>query len=147
MSKMTVSAKPNPLTLPPSALAEYQEWLTAIKQRVASTRLRVALAANSTLISLYYELGAQIVDREAQAQRGSGFIDAFSKDLRQTFPDIGGFSPKTLGYCRAFFSFYCAPVIWQQAVAKLPEVPWIGVEGCYCAAIKTISKSSSPCAI
>lgn len=120
-----------PITLPPSVLAEYQAWLTAIKQRLASTRLRVALAANSELIALYYELGARIVDREAQAQWGSGFIDAFSKDLQQTFPEIGGFSSKNLRYCRAFFRFYCDPAIWQQAVAKLlltPDMPCIGVD-------------------
>ena len=104
---------------PLSALADYQHWLSTIKQRVVSARLRVALAANSELITLYYEIGARIVEREAHAQWGSGFIDAFSKDLRQAFPDIGGFSSKNLRYCRAFFRFYCAPAIWQQAVAKL----------------------------
>lgn len=119
---------PPPLTLQPSALAEYQEWRTAIKQRVVSARLRVALAANSELIAFYYELGAQIVDREAQAQWGSGFIDAFSKDLQQTFPEIGGFSSENLRYCRAFFRFYCHPAIWQQAVAKLTNTPWVGVD-------------------
>ena len=104
---------------PLSALADYQHWLSTIKQRVVSARLRVALAANSELIALYYEIVARIVEREAHAQWGSGFIDAFSKDLRQAFPDIGGFSSKNLRYCRAFFRFYCAPAIWQQAVAKL----------------------------
>ena len=114
---------------PLSALADYQHWLSTIKQRVVSARLRVALAANSELIALYYEIGARIVEREAHAQWGSGFIDAFSKDLRQAFPDIGGFSSKNLRYCRAFFRFYCAPAIWQQAVAKLAETPWPGVDG------------------
>ena len=94
---------------PLSTLADYQHWLGTIKQRVVSARLRVALAANSELIALYYEIGARIVEREAHAQWGSGFIDAFSKDLRQAFPDIGGFSSKNLRYCRAFFRFYCAP--------------------------------------
>lgn len=111
-----------------STLSEYQDWLGSIKQRVQSARLRVALAANSELIALYYELGAQIVDREAHAQWGSSFIDAFSKDLRKTFPEVGGFSPKNLRYCRAFFRFYCDPAIWQQAVAKLPDTPWAGVD-------------------
>ncbi|MFN9708983.1 MAG: YhcG family protein [Burkholderiales bacterium] len=119
----------NLLTLPPVALAEYQDWLKTIRQRIHATRMKVALAANSELIALYYELGAQIVDREARAQWGSAFIDAFSHDLKQAFPDIGGFSSKNLRYCRAFFRFYCAPGIWQQAVAKLPDMPWYGVDG------------------
>lgn len=86
---------------PLSALADYQHWLSTIKQRVVSAR---------------------IVERETHAQWGSGFIDAFSKDLRQACPDIGGFSSKNLRYCRAFFRFYCTPAIWQQAVAKLTEI-------------------------
>ena len=67
-----------PLNLPPSALADYQDWLKTIKQRIHATRMKVSLAANGELISLYYEIGAQIVDRESHAQWGSGFIDAFS---------------------------------------------------------------------
>lgn len=118
----------NLLTLKPSALAEYQEWLKAIKQKIHATRMKVALAANGELIALYYEIGAQIVDRESRAQWGSGFIDAFSHDLRVTFADVGGFSSKNLRYCRAFFRFYCDSAIWQQAVAKLGDTPWAGTE-------------------
>jgi predicted nuclease of restriction endonuclease-like (RecB) superfamily len=115
-------------TLPPAALADYQRWLKAIKQKIHATRMKVALAANGELIALYYEIGAQIVDRETLAQWGSGFIDAFSRDLKGAFPDLGGFSSKNLRYCRAFFRFYCDPAIWQQAVAKLEERPWAGTE-------------------
>ncbi|MCK9364423.1 MAG: DUF1016 N-terminal domain-containing protein [Syntrophales bacterium] len=57
-----------------------------------------ALAANSELISLYYDLGAQIVERENNARWGSGFIDAFSRDLKKEFPGIAGFSAKNLRY-------------------------------------------------
>ncbi|MDO8845914.1 YhcG family protein [Methylicorpusculum sp.] len=110
------------------ASADYQAWLKQIKQRVHTARMKIALAANDELITLYYELGAQIVERESYAQWGSGFIDAFSKDLKDTFPDIGGFSSKNLRYCRAFFRFYCSPAIWQQAVAKLESIPWAGVD-------------------
>ena len=110
------------------ANADYQAWLKPIKQRVHTARMKIALAANDELITLYYELGAQIVERESHAQWGSGFIDAFSKDLRDTFPDIGGFSSKNLRYCRAFFRFYCTPAIWQQAVAKLESIPWAGAD-------------------
>jgi predicted nuclease of restriction endonuclease-like (RecB) superfamily len=112
-----------------ATLSDYQNWLSAIKQRVVSARLRAASAANSELLALYYEIGAQIVDREAHAQWGSGFIDTFSRDLRNAFPEIGGFSPKNLRYCRAFFRFYCDPAIWQQPVAKLRDTSWFGVNG------------------
>jgi predicted nuclease of restriction endonuclease-like (RecB) superfamily len=110
-----------------SQQADYLVWLKTVKQRIHSARMKVALAANSELIALYYDLGAQIVEREAVASWGSGFIDTFSKDLKLVFPDVGGFSAKNLRYCRAFFRFYCDSSIWQQAVAKLAETPWAGV--------------------
>jgi predicted nuclease of restriction endonuclease-like (RecB) superfamily len=99
--------------------ADYVAWLQQIKQRVHTTRMKIALTANDELITLYFELGAQIVKQESHAQWGSGFIDAFSKDLKESFPDIGGFSSKNLRYCRAFYRFYCNPAFWQQPVAKL----------------------------
>ena len=117
------------LKLQPAALAEYQAWLGGIKNKIHAARMHAALAANGELIALYYELGAQIVDRETSAQWGSGFIDAFSKDLRHTFPEVGGFSAKNLRYCRAFFRFYGDAAIWQQAVAKIGAAPWGGADG------------------
>lgn len=125
---MTDVEKAGTSSLPASAVAEYNTWLDTIKQRVSAARVRVALAASSELIAFYYELGAQIADREEQAKWGSGFIDAFSRDLRQAFPEMSGFSPKNLRYCRAFFRFYCEPSIWQQVVAKLPGESLIGVD-------------------
>lgn len=53
-----------------STHADYQDWLTRIKQHVQSARLHAVLAANSELIALYYKLGVQIVERETHAQRG-----------------------------------------------------------------------------
>lgn len=125
---MTDVEKAGTSSLRASAVAEYNTWLNTIKQRVSAARVRVALAASSELITFYYELGAQIADREEQARWGSGFIDAFSRDLRQAFPEMSGFSPKNLRYCRAFFRFYCEPSIWQQVVAKLPDQSLTGVD-------------------
>ena len=125
---MTDVEKAGTSSLPVSAVAEYNTWLNIIKQRLSAARVRVALAASTELIAFYYELGAQIADREEQAKWGSGFIDAFSRDLRQAFPEMSGFSPKNLRYCRAFFRFYCEPSIWQQVVAKLPGESLTGVD-------------------
>lgn len=99
--------------------SEYQAWLAAIKSRIVARRIKAALSANSELIQLYYELGARIVEREKNAEWGSGFIDGFSRDLKQAFPDITGFSPKNLRYCRAFYRFYHIGKIHQSSVAKV----------------------------
>jgi predicted nuclease of restriction endonuclease-like (RecB) superfamily len=61
------------------------------------------------------------VEKQKTASWGSGFIDRFSKYLKESFPDIAGFSPKNLRYCRTFYSYYNDPEIWQQVVAKLEK--------------------------
>jgi len=114
-----------------SAQGEYQEWLTAIKQRVVLARLRVVLAINSELILFYWELGAQIAHNQAQSQWGDRLIAQLSKDLPKAFPDFKGFSKSNLNYCLQFFQFYvgaqsialseCTPApIGQQTVDQLP---------------------------
>jgi len=100
-------------------ISEYKDWLKGIKNRIAASRIKAALAVNNELIELYWFLGAQIVDRQHTAHWGSSFINQFSKDLKSEFADVAGFSPKNLRYCRAFYNFYSQPEIWQQAVAKL----------------------------
>ncbi|MFZ2217451.1 MAG: hypothetical protein WAV85_02055 [Rhodoferax sp.] len=43
----------NFLILQPNALAGYQEWLSTIKQRIVSARLRISLASSRELILFY----------------------------------------------------------------------------------------------
>lgn len=111
----------NLLTLQPNALAEYQEWLSTIKQRIVSVRLRMALAASRELILFYWDLGEMIAQKQAQSQWGDKLIAKLSADLQKAFPDIKGLSASNLKYCLRFFQFYCADApIGQQAVDQLP---------------------------
>ncbi len=100
---------------------DYMSWIKGIKERIAISRVKASLAANYELIELYWYLGSQIVEKQKMARWGSRFIDQFSKDLKEAFPDMTGFSPKNLRYCRAFYTFFSDPEIWQQAVAKLKQ--------------------------
>jgi predicted nuclease of restriction endonuclease-like (RecB) superfamily len=111
----------NLLTLQPKALAEYQEWLSTIKQRIVSVRLRMALAASRELILFYWDLGAMISQKQAQSQWGDKLIAQLSADLHKAFPDIKGLSASNLKYCLRFFQFYSADApIGQQSVDQLP---------------------------
>ena len=102
-----------------AALSEYQDWLNTIKQRVVSARMRVALAANRELIVFYWELGAQIAEKQAQSQWGDKLIAQLSADLQKAFPDLKGLSASNLKYCLRFFHFYSR----KQALAALENPP------------------------
>ena len=100
--------------------ADYADWLADIKARVASARQRAALAANAELIRLYWQIGRDILERQAQQGWGSKVIERLARDLRAAFPEMKGFSRANLLYMRAFAEAWPESAIVQQTVGQLP---------------------------
>jgi predicted nuclease of restriction endonuclease-like (RecB) superfamily len=100
--------------------ADYAAWLADIKTRVTAARQRAALAANAELITLYWQIGRDILTRQAQQGWGSKVIERLARDLREAFPDMKGFSRANLLYMRAFAEAWGAAEIVQQTVGQLP---------------------------
>jgi predicted nuclease of restriction endonuclease-like (RecB) superfamily len=98
---------------------DYKTWLIDLKSKIQQSQIKAALAVNSQLIQLYWDLGRQIVEKQETAKWGSGFIDQLSKDLKEEFPTMGGFSAVNLRRCRQLFMFYADRLIWAQPVLKL----------------------------
>ncbi len=105
-----------------ASLADYQDWLNTIKQRVQSARLRVALAANRELIQFYWELGTQIAEKQAQSQRGDKLIPQLSADLKKAFHDLKGLSASNLKYCLRFYQFYATVPTVQEIEQDLQQL-------------------------
>ncbi len=102
---------------------EYKNWLITLKSTIQQSQIKAAVAVNSALIMLYWELGKQIVEKQENAKWGTGFIDQLSKDLKEEFPEMGGFSAYNLRMCRTFFKFYIGSTsIWEQSVPKLHNI-------------------------
>lgn len=92
-------------TAPPSHKglpADYAAILGEIKQRIQSERLRVVLAANSAMVMLYWDIGRLILGRQKSEGWGAKVIDRLSADLRESYVDMRGLSPRNLKYMRAF---------------------------------------------
>ena len=86
--------------------SEYCDWLRDLKQQIKTGQIKAALSVNSQMITLYWDLGRQITEKQENAKWGSGFIEQLSKDLREEFPEMTGFSVTNLNYCKRFFKFY-----------------------------------------
>lgn len=99
---------------------DYAGVLHDIKSRIQHERQKVVLSANSVMILLYWDIGQIILERQGQAGWGAKVIDRLSMDLRETFPDMNGFSPRNLKYMRAFASAWADREIVQRTVAQLP---------------------------
>lgn len=104
----------------PSVPAGYTDWLADIKARVSTARQRAVLAANAELMRLYWQIGSDILERQANQGWGSKVIDRLASDLRDAFPEMKGFSRANLMYMRAFAEAWSETEIVQQAVGQLP---------------------------
>lgn len=100
--------------------ADYGQWLADIKNRVLTARQRAALAVNAELVSLYWHIGRDILQRQAAQGWGSKVIDRLGRDLREAFPEMKGFSTRNLKYMRAFAEAWTDFEIVQQVAAQLP---------------------------
>lgn len=99
----------------------YAEWLAELKLRVHTAQQRAALSVNREILQLYWQIGRDILDRQADAEWGAGIINQLAADLRAAFPDMKGFSRSNLKYMRAFAEAWPeVDTIGQQAVGQLP---------------------------
>lgn len=98
----------------------YTDWLTELKTRIHSTQQRAALSVNRELILLYWQIGRDILERQAQQGWGAKVIERLAHDLRTAFPDMKGFSRANLMYMRAFAEAWPDAEIVQQLVGQLP---------------------------
>ncbi len=99
---------------------DYLSTLADIKQRIQRERLRTVLAANAAMVCLYWDIGSLILDRQRNAGWGAKVIDRLSKDLRDAYPEMGGFSPRNLKYMRAFAAAWPEREIVQGVLAQIP---------------------------
>jgi predicted nuclease of restriction endonuclease-like (RecB) superfamily len=100
--------------------AGYTAWLAGLKTRIHAAQQRAALAVNRELVLLYWQIGRDILARQAEQGWGARVIDRLAADLRTAFPDMKGFSRANLMYMRAFAEAWPDAAIVQQAVGRLP---------------------------
>ena len=99
---------------------DYAAWLMDLKVRIQQAQQRATNAVNRELIDLYWQLGKDILTRQAEQGWGAKVIERLSRDLRNAFPEMKGFSRANLLYMRAFAEAWPDAEIVQQAVGQLP---------------------------
>ena len=102
--------------------SQYREWLTDLKQRFRQAQLTAAVRVNSALLQFYWELGADIVEKQKTAVWGSGFLKHLCADLSTEFPDVTGFSYRNVKFIRQWYLFYSEGLAQgKQPVSQLPD--------------------------
>lgn len=112
--------QPSPVPALSDPPAGYADWLADLKARIHLAQQRAALAVNTELLRLYWRIGRDILDRQAERGWGGKVVERLAHDLREAFPDLRGFSRANLMYMRAFAEAWPEEAIVQQAVGRLP---------------------------
>ncbi len=105
----------------------YEAWLTDLKHRIHRAQQTATLAVNRELIQLYWQIGNDILSRQAAQGWGAKVIERLAHDLRSAFPDMKGFSPRNLKYMRAFAAawpdtgFYQGLLGQKEGAAVVPQ--------------------------
>lgn len=101
---------------------EYNQWLAELKEKIRNSQLRAGLKVNTELLSLYWELGKAMTDKQANSTWGDKIITQLAADLTAEFKDLEGFSRSNLFNIRKWYQFYAAdPQIVQQSVGLLSQ--------------------------
>ena len=98
----------------------YTDWLAELKQRIHAAQQRATLAVNSELVLLYWQIGQDILERQARSAWGSKVVETLARDLRNAFPEMKGFSARNLKYMRAFAEAWPNREFVQGVLAQLP---------------------------
>jgi len=100
--------------------ADYAEFLRTLKERIRVAQVRASLSVNRELVLLYWQIGRDILVRQAAQGWGSKVIDRLAVDLRREFPEMKGFSSRNLKYMRAIAEAWPDAQFVQQAAAQIP---------------------------
>ena len=110
----------------------YTEWRKGIIELIEKAKYQTSLRVNADLLSLYWHIGCDILEKQKREGWGAQVVNQLSQDLMQRFPDDRGYSTRNLREMKRFaesypdFPFVQVPLaklhgetIWQAALAKL----------------------------
>ncbi len=81
----------------------YREFLTELTRRVQSARVTAGRAVNRELVTLYWDIGRSIVEKQRTQGWGNAVVEKLGTDLRREFPGVTGFSADNLWRMRQFY--------------------------------------------
>ncbi len=97
---------------------DYRQFVTDLKSRIASARLSAARRVNSELVTLYWDIGRGIVEKQQALGWGESVVEMVATELRAAFTDMSGFSPRNLRDMKRFYLAYSDAEFWRQPVAR-----------------------------
>ena len=119
--KKAPSQKLAPAVREVAAPTDYPALLAEVKARIQSAQYAALRAVNKELVSLYWDIGRLIVERQQCAGWGASVVERLAADLQAAFPGTGGFSASNLWRMKSFFETYCDA---EKLAPLVREIGW-----------------------
>ena len=100
---------------------DYAALLLEVKNRIRSAQYDALKAVNKELISLYWDIGKMIVERQEKEGWGKSVVEHLSADLQKEFAGMMGFSVSGLWRMRSFYQAYCQN---EKLAPMVREIGW-----------------------
>ena len=84
---------------------EYIQWIKELSSRYRRSQIKAAVKVNEEMLRFYWEVGRDIVERDAENRYGKRFYATLSRNL-ETELDANGFSVTNLKYSKYFYCLY-----------------------------------------
>lgn len=81
------------------------------------------MKANSDMICMYWNIVRAILQRQKEAGWGAKAIDRISRDLKEAYPEMSGFSPRNIKYMRKFADSWRDYEIVQRIATQIALLP------------------------
>ena len=97
--------------------ADYADLLKNIKERITEAQYAALKSVNTELITLYWDIGQMILQKQRGRTWGQEVVQRVSKDLQSAFPGIKGFSASNLWRMKLFHETYARNKVVVSASA------------------------------
>lgn len=97
---------------------DYKQLLTEIKEKVYQSQYLTMKQVNKALISLYWEIGKSIIERQKRHKWGKAVVEKLAEDLQKEFPGMDGLSSRNVWRMRMFYLEY------EKLPPMVAEIGW-----------------------
>jgi len=99
----------------------HEHVFSEIAQLIATARQRAVQSVNTTLVELYWQVGATISRKIEATEWGDGVVTQLADYLARTQPGLRGFTRPNLFRMRQFYEAYRGD---EKVSALLTQLPW-----------------------
>jgi predicted nuclease of restriction endonuclease-like (RecB) superfamily len=102
---------------------KYNDFIKQLKQKIQTSQIKASIRVNEELLKLYWDMAQMIIAKQKESSWGDSIIQKISRDLKEEFPNIKGFSVTNIKYMRNWYLF------WNdsnrpQVVDEIFKIPW-----------------------